>query len=302
MPRTRRRRWLPIAAIGLLAGCWASPTLATYQGGDFQETMTIGTWDRTFRVHVPQRSTEGPVAPLIIAFHSLGQTGAQLEAQTGLDAAADAAGVIVVYPDAALGTWDVSGDFVDIFGIDDLLFMRRLIDRVSSEHVVDPDRILAVGLSNGAVFAQRLGCELADEIVGFVAVAGTLPRPSRDICHPERPVDALYILGSTDTSFPVAGDDVVLSVDSTMTFWSGEGQCAGRGERAALPDTARDGTLAYRTRFLDCVANRSVQLDSIAGSGHGWPGSLKPVNGVSRNLSANREIIQFLLAGRSRPR
>lgn len=287
--------------VALLAGCAGAPTLATYQGGDYTTTIAIGTWDRTYHVHLPARKSIGPVAPLILAFHGLGQTAAELEAQTGLDAAADEADAIVVYAEAALGAWDISGDFIEIFGIDDLRFVRTMIDRVASEYVVDRNRIIAVGLSNGAVFSERLGCELADEIVGFVSVAGTMPRPTRDACHPAREIGALYIIGSDDRFFPVAGDDVVLSVDSTMAFWAGVGHCSPRGPRITLPDTAGDGTLAYRSRFLDCATGGGVALDSIAGSGHGWPGALKAASGISRNLSANREIIRFLTAGRARP-
>ena len=298
------RRWPSIgfAAFALVAGCYGSPTMATYQGGDYRETIAIGTWDRSFRVHVPTRATIGPVAPLILAFHGVGQNAAQLESQTGLDAAAEAAGAIVVYPESALGSWDISGDFVEIFGINDMQFIRTMIDRLSSEYVIDRDHIIAVGLSNGAVFSQLLGCQMADVITGFVSVAGTLPRPTRDACHPEKPVGALYILGSNDSFFPVEGDDVVLSVDSTLAFWAAEARCSGKGPRITLPDTARDGTIAYRTRYADCGTGGGVTLDSIANSGHGWPGSLRVVAGISKNLSTNQEIIQFLMAGRSRPR
>lgn len=297
-------RWTrtPILAGILLAACYGSPTMATYQGGDFRETIVIGTWDRSYRVHLPTRATIGPVAPLILAFHGVGQNAAQLEAQTGLDAAADAAGAIVVYPESALGSWDISGDFIEIFGINDMQFIRTMIDRLGDQYVIDRDHIIAVGLSNGAVFSQLLGCQMADIITGFVSVAGTMPRPTRDECHPEKPVGALYILGSTDQFFPVEGDDVALSVDSTMHFWATEARCSGKGSRVTLPDTAKDGTTVYRTRYMDCSTGGGVTLDSIAGSGHGWPGSLNRVTGISRNLSANQEIIQFLMAGRSRPR
>jgi polyhydroxybutyrate depolymerase len=286
----------------LLAACAGAPTAARYQGGDFRETIAIGSWDRSYRVHVPIRETSGPLAPLILAYHGLGQTAEQLEMNTGLDAAADQAGFIVVYPEAALGQWDVTGDFVTIFGIDDLAFARTLIDRMSNGYVIDDHRIFATGLSNGAVFAQRLACEMADRITGFVAVAGSLSRPARDGCHPDGTVAGLYILGSNDTQFPVGGDDVVLPVDSAMAFWQAENHCAGRGPRIALADTAHDGTRVYRSRYVDCVSGGEIELDSIAGSGHGWPGALVPSAGISRNLSANSEIVRFVMSGRSRPR
>jgi len=294
-------RAAPLLLIAL-AGCTGTPTLATYTGSDTRQTMAIGSWDRSFRIHVPSRATPGPVAPLILAYHGLGQTAAQLEAQTGLDALADELGAIVVYPEAALGQWDVSGDFVEIFGIDDIAFARQLINRMSTDFVIDKQRIIAVGLSNGAVFAQRLACEVTDQISGFVAVSGTLSRPARDKCDPSEPVNAFYIIGTRDGQFPVDGNDVVLSVDSTMAYWSRTENCSGRGPRLTLPDTAHDNTLVYRSFLIDCQSGATVGLDSVVGSGHGWPGSPIAVNGISRNVSANAEIRRALLAGRARPR
>jgi polyhydroxybutyrate depolymerase len=290
--------------IGSLALACApgNPTTAVYTGGNSRETMAVGTWDRSFTIHLPTRATPGPVAQLIVAYHGLGQTAAQLEAQTDLDATADAMGAIVVYPEAALGQWDVTGDFVDIFGIDDLAFTRQMLDRLSTEVVYDQSHVTAVGLSNGAEYVQRLACEMADRFTGFVTVAGTLARPARDACQPSRPVAALYIIGSNDTQFPVGGDDVVLSVDSTMDFWAGRNHCGKRGARAILPDTAHDSTVVYRSWYLDCAGGAGVGLDSIAGSGHGWPGEPHAGPGISRNLSVNVEIRRFVLGGGGRPR
>ena len=303
----RRRTVFTWLVCSSLAACAGAPTLATYEGRDTRGSMVMGTWTRSYIVHVPTRTTVGPLAPLIIVFHGLGQSATQLQQQTGLDEVADRAGFIVVYPEAAIGQWDVTGDFVDTFGFDDIAFARALIQRMSDGYVINPRRIYAVGLSNGAVFAQRLACEVTDKIAGFIAVAGTLSRPARDNCFPSQPVSGLYIIGSKDTQFPVGGNSVVLSVDSTMTFWGKQNHCAERGTRATLPDTAHDGTLAYRSRFLDCIDGGAIELDSIANGGHSWPGQVNPANAnaaaaTSRNLSANEEIRRFVMAGRARPR
>ena len=296
-----------LALCVLISACSGASTLASYQGGDSRGSMMVGTYQRFYGVHVPARAAIGPIAPLIIAYHGLGSNSAELEFQTGFDRVADEAGFVVVYPDAAIGQWDVTGDYLELFGIDDIGFARRLIDRISNDFVIDRNRIYAVGISNGAVFAQRLACEVTDQVAGFVAVAGTLSRPARDNCHPSRPVAGLYIIGSLDNQFPVAGDAVVLSVDSMMHYWGKQNQCSRRGTRIALPDTAHDGTSVFRSRFLDCVAGGDIELDSIVNGKHTWPGQLHPGTDIaaaatSRNLSANDEIRRFILQGRSRPR
>ena len=297
-----------IVVLCLLAcACSGASTLASYQGGDSRGSMTVGAYQRFYGVHVPARAAIGPVAPLILAYHGLGSNSAELEFQSGLDQVADAAGFVVVYPDAAIGQWDVTGDFVELFGIDDIAFARSLIDRISNDYVIDRNRIYVVGISNGAVFAQRLACEVTDQVAGFVAVAATLSRPARDNCHPSRPVAGLYIIGSLDNQFPVAGDAVSLSVDSMMYYWGKQNQCSRRGMRLALPDTAHDGTQVFRSRFLDCAQGGEIELDSIVNGKHTWPGQLHPGTDVaaaatSRNLSANEEIRRFVMEGRARPR
>jgi polyhydroxybutyrate depolymerase len=295
-PVGRMRLLIPIAL--MLVGCGSEPTAVTYGGGDYVEMVRVGLNDRFYRVHVPASLTPGHPAPLILAYHGVGINAMQMEGHTGLDAVTDSAGIITVYPESALGFWDTDGELADM-GIDDVAFTLKIIDRVSSAVAVDRDRILAVGLSNGASFVQRLGCVLADRILGFVSVSGTMFRVVANDCHPQRPVSALYILGTDDTFFPPDGSETLLPIDSTMAVWARQGDCTGSRRTEMLPDTAGDGTVAYHSVYPMCTAGVHVELDSIAGAGHGWPGARRPLNpdviGVtSRNLSANHEIVRFL--------
>ena len=292
------RRGIVLAFAGLLATCSAPlPTTASYAGGDFVVEMQIQQIIRWYRVHIPARGV-GPVMPVILAFHGSSQTAEQLEWQTGLDAAADRAGAIVVYVQGALGIWDVTGDLVS-YGFDDIDFVHRILDRVASDYVVDPRRVVAVGLSNGAVFVQRLACVMPDRIAGFVAVEGTLIRRLARDCPPGPPVAALFLSGTEDQFFGIHGDGALFSIDSTMDFWARRAHCRAPRVSVQLPDTAHDGTVAWESRYPRC-ATRSVPvvLDSIVGGGHGWAGALHPPGpqyGVTtRNLSANDAIIRFL--------
>ena len=291
----------------LLAACARAPTTATYEARDARITMAVGTSTRGYIVHVPARPALGRFLPLVMVFHGLGQTAELIQQQTGLDAVADRAGFIVVYPESVIGRWDVTGEFVEYYGFDDMAFTRTLMQRMTDEYHANPQRIYATGLSNGAVFAERLACEMTDQFAGFIAVAGTMSRPARDRCFPSRPISGLYIIGSRDNQFPADGNDVVLSIDSTMMFWGKQNRCAERGSRTALPDTARDGTLVFRSRFLSCTNGEAIELDSIVNGQHSWPGQVNPVNAnaaaaTSRNLSANEEIARFVMEGRARPR
>ncbi len=272
--------------------------MATYKGDDQVVTFMQANYERFYRVHVPVRAELGPAAPLVLAFHGSGQTGEQLRALSGLDQAADAAGFIVVYPEAAMGNWDVFGSVG--FGLDELAFVREVIDRVTRTYVVDDRRIIAVGLSNGGVMAQQLGCKMADRIAGFVAVAASLSYFQAQDCHPSQPVSALFLLGTEDPFFPVAGNTTLLSFDATMQFWANVNACPGGRTSTVKPDIADDGTRVYWSRYHTCRDGARTELDSIVGGGHRWPDAttLVSVGGglgiTSQDISANDEIVRFL--------
>src|SRR5690606_2445805 len=128
-----------------------------------------------------------PLAPLVLALHGYGQNSRDFRAVTGLDAAADRHGFIVAYLQAAMGAWDIFGGLGNL-GLDDVDYVRQVIDRVSRNHPIDEDRIVVVGLSNGGVFAQRLACVMSTRIAGFVSVAATMPHLLAEQCRVDVPV------------------------------------------------------------------------------------------------------------------
>ena len=69
---------------------------------------------------------------------------------TRFDETAEEHGVIAVYPDAWRQAWAVDGSTpADLNFVDDVVFMRDLIDEVSSNYSIDPKRVYAAGISNG---------------------------------------------------------------------------------------------------------------------------------------------------------
>ena len=281
----------------LLAGCGPSPILTTYDADDRTESFMQDDFTRFFRVVVPERRELGPAAPVVLAFHGSGQNEEQFRAQSGLDAAAEAGGFIVVYLQAAMGAWDVF-ESNKTLGLDELAYVREVITRVNRAYVTDSRRIIAVGLSNGGVMAQQVGCRLSDRIAGIVAVAASMPRLMSERCIPDHPVSALYLLGTADAFFPISGNGALLSVDSTMRVWGRAADCSGQRQRTALPDREQDSTVVFRSAWRPCRNGTRVELDSIVGGGHAWPGGTRPAplafGPTSRDISANAEIIRFL--------
>jgi polyhydroxybutyrate depolymerase len=280
-----------------LLGCEASPVMTTYEGDDRVESFMQEDFTRYYRVVVPRRTTLGPAAPVVLAFHGFGQNGSVLRETSGLDEAAAAGGFIVVYLEAAMGAWDVF-ETNKFLGLDELAYVREVIARVNQRYVTDPRRIIAVGLSNGGVMAQQVGCRLSDRIAGVVSVAASMPRLMSETCFPDLPMSALYVLGTADSFFPVAGGGALLSVDSTMRIWAQAADCSGQRNRSAPLDGEDDGTVVYRSAWRPCRHGARVALDSIVGGGHAWPGGTRPAPAAfgptSQEISVNDEIIRFL--------
>jgi polyhydroxybutyrate depolymerase len=84
---------------------------------------------------------------------------------------------LAIYPDGYGRTWnDGRGNTAaGLAEVDDVGFIRSLIDDAARVADGDPSRVGAAGISDGAVMCHRLGLELSDRISAIAAVAGTLP-------------------------------------------------------------------------------------------------------------------------------
>src|SRR5690606_23610523 len=104
---------------------------------------------------------------------------------------------LVAYPNGTgllARTWNAGAccGYAARHSVDDIGFTRALIQYVQKTHTIDTRRIFATGMSNGAMFAHRLACDLSEEIAAIAPVAGGLNLggdfPS---CTPTRPVSVI---------------------------------------------------------------------------------------------------------------
>ena len=78
---------------------------------------------------------------------------------------------------------------------DDVGYVAKLLDDLATVVNVDPRRVYATGMSNGAMMCYRLAAELSDRIAAIAPVAGTM---AIEICQPHRPVPVLHFHGTSD--------------------------------------------------------------------------------------------------------
>lgn len=288
-----------------------SPPAAQVQTVDlaFQDRM------RQYLLYVPAM----PSGALVLVFHGGGQVATQIWRISGFDALADREHVIVVYPQAFERSW-ADGRGVTIAekqGVDDVAFAKAVVADVARTHSVDRNRVFATGLSNGAAFSHRLGCEAADTFAAIAPIAGTIARGLAKSCRPSQSVAVIAIQGLADPSMPFDGGYVggsaeggeVLGARATLELWRSLNGCAPAVRSTSLPVTVQDGTSVTRRSYANCRRNGDVVAYEIEGGGHRWPpfdgpseGPGRQGNGVSsRNIAATEIVWAFFAAHARRP-
>jgi polyhydroxybutyrate depolymerase len=240
--------------------------------------LSSGGNERMYRLHVPIAAPDGP-RPLIIALHDGGSSPAAMEYGIGLDAAADRAGLFVVYPEGVGGYWN-NGRPQSVLrsgGVDDFGFVNDVVTNVRKIEGIDRNRIFLAGQGDGAALALELAAKYPDVFSGVVAISGQfVSTPGLPL--PTSPMSAIFIHGTNDPNFPVAGDFTsknapIDSLTHTINTYLAVDGLPGQGTTKDLPDPAPlDGTQVTKTIWGPAANGISVTLYTVLGGGSPWPG------------------------------
>ena len=214
---------------------------------------------------------------------------------TEMDATADARGYVVAYPEGLDESWNAGvccGPSAEN-EVDDVGFVRAVIEDIAERGCIDRSRVYATGMSNGGFLSHRLACEAADVIAAIGPVAGVLGIDS-SACMPERPVPVIHFHGTNDfivlynggCPFSCLSDSE--SVADTIAGWVARNGCTGAPEVVLS-----EGSVTCETTG-ECDGNASVTLCTIEGGGHCWPGQLSCAWGESTDdISANEVMFDL---------
>lgn len=239
-PRRGVIRWFVavVVAVALLlpAAGWVAFQVLNRTNG---EILTSGA-TRRFLLHLPESLPQDRSVPLVVDLHGFAQWPANQRDISNWDDLADEKGFIVVHPEGTGFPRRWASHSPDEPQTDrDVTFIADLIDHLSAEHPIDPDRIHVAGISNGGGMAFVLSCELSDRVASIGTVAGLFTHPW-EACARTRPVPLIAFHGLDDEIVPFAGGPL-------------------------------DGPLGG-TRWSDCDGGADVILHTIADGGHTWPG------------------------------
>jgi polyhydroxybutyrate depolymerase len=268
--------------------------------------------DRTYRVYSPPR-LNAP-SSLLFALHGGGGNGAGMEQLlTGrLNRLADANNFIVVYPDGIGRGWnDGRHDLrarAATDDVDDIGFLKAVIDAVDRDHHVDRRRVYATGMSNGGMMSYRLACDASDVFAAVAPVAATMSVELAARCTPLSPIPIAIVSGTSDPIMPWAGGAIqilfsqrgqVIPVDESFRRWSSMDQCGAASAGPTIDRQPDDGTQVIVHDATHCAGGIAVRLYEVRGGGHTWPGGSpylteRLVGKVSREIDASTEIWEFV--------
>ncbi|ABW11029.1 Poly(3-hydroxybutyrate) depolymerase-like protein [Parafrankia sp. EAN1pec] len=274
--------------------------------GRSTRTISVGGVQRTVHAYRPAGLT-GP-APLVVMLHGGYGGGTQAEDSYHWDQAADRGRFVALFPDGTDKSWNAGGGCCGPAartGVDDVAFLKEAVATVRRQTGIDPDRVYVSGVSNGGAMAYRMACET--DLFAAVGVDSTTMLVD---CAGAAPASVLHIHGAADPVIrydgapgePYSPRSPAIDgppVPDANAAWR-------RIDRCAPPRTTTSGVLTTST--ATCPEGRDVELVTIAGAGHQWPGATP--NPLAERLGAGTpstaldatETIWRFFADHPRPR
>jgi polyhydroxybutyrate depolymerase len=238
-------------------------------------------------LRMPSGAQPGRTPMLIVVIPGgRGDSGDRL----GVGAAANRQGVAVVYPTSPGSTfWQLN----DKFGTSDVTAVTGLIQRQVATGCFDQNRISITGVSNGAGFAARMGCELPTTFAAVMPVAAGYR--ALDPCPANARASFLDIHGTADTVVPINGKkpDRKGNVARYTARWASRDGCL------SSPRSSTPQRLVTRSTYSSCDGGTRVERYALTGTQHGWPGSRsgprgRPASANPSGFSATRAVLRFI--------
>lgn len=251
---------------------------------------------RQYNIYVPANYSVAAPCPIVFNLHGYGSNATQQASLSEMNALADTAGCLVVYPE---GLPDLGGNQAWNSGygtgVDDVGFINRLLDTVLSQYSADASRVYSMGLSNGAIMSHTLACELGNRFAAIGSVAGTMSILQYNQCGSAAPMPVIHVHGTSDLVVPYTGNTVLIGVNTLVSHWQGRNGISGTATgTSSFPNVSlTDFSTAELIRY-ESGSSDWVHLIRVSNGGHSWPGSGVIVSGnTNMDFSASIEIWNF---------
>ncbi|OPY79613.1 MAG: Esterase PHB depolymerase [Syntrophorhabdus sp. PtaU1.Bin153] len=266
---------------------WSPVFAQTNKAEVYQGSVNVGGLERTYVVHVPAGHglSKEKALPLVLVLHGGGGNASSAARISGFNAKSNQEGFIVVYPNGTgrfrkdvVLNWNAGNccGYAMDNNIDDVAFIKAVIDKVQRDHNVDRKRVFAAGLANGGMMAYRAACELSDMIAAIAPVSGALNVRE---CKPRFPVSVVIFHGTADGHVLYQGGEpkklferlrkrVDKPVSYAVSLWVRSNGCS------PVPLKEQRGSVVRET-YTGGKDGTEVSVYTIKGEGHTWPGGKK---------------------------
>jgi polyhydroxybutyrate depolymerase len=262
---------------------------AEVRPGTERITIRAGGIERDVERVVPRGYDGTTPAPLVLSLHGFTSTIEQQDLFSDLPEEAAARGYLLLTPQAAPATLTIGGekirapywnldrdDSTEVPGAqDDVAFLTKLIATARDELCVDDARVYVTGNSNGAGMTARLACALRGRLAGIAPVSGINLAPH---CDDPTPVSVIAFHGDADPLVPYEGGTAANVETGDPAVEARVREFARAAGCRTEPEQSSPFADIELRRFPDCRAGTAVELYTVRGGGHTWPGMLNYVD------------------------
>ncbi len=278
----------------------AIPDGARYEAGSFHDVHGA----RDYRLYVPAApapSSEG--RPLLVMLHGCTQTPDDFARGTRMNAAAEEAGCVVLYPAQPSSAnpnrcWNWFRPEDQRRDAGEPALIAGMVRSVIAAKHVDPGRVYVAGLSAGGAAAAVLGTEYPD-VFAAVGVHSGLPHgAARDVGS----ALAAMRQGARGAASPRPVRMIVFHGDADRTVSPANAEALAAQAAMGAPDPkveidAGDSNGRNFSRMRIAAEGRGlVESWTLHGAGHAWSGGdASGSHTDARGPDASREMLRFFL-------
>lgn len=256
------------------------------QPGEHWLTLHVGAWERKALVHTPEGYDGKKPLPVVLFLHGAGGSAENAAHDYGWEEKADREHFLAVFPQGLPARpgqrgrlltnpniWRDGRPEIRDRGVDDVAFLRQLLDTLEERGLLDARRLYVTGFSNGAGMTFHLGIVLSDRIAAIAPASSGMFDTNPSLTHP---IPMLYITGTADPLNPIQGGTVRLPwgtttqkppIQKSIETWRRLLDCP------PTPKSVRDSGGVRCAVYGPGQDNSEVVYYTIEGMGHHWPGS-----------------------------
>ena len=276
--------------------------------------FTHGGASHPYFLYTPKTAAPPGGRPLVLMLHGCTQDAQDFAQGTRMNATAEAAGALVLYPTQSQnanpnGCWNWFRPEDQQAGAGEPALLRAMLQHAMDAHGVDDERVFVAGLSAGGAMAAVLAQQYPDVFAAVGVHSGLPPGAATNM------MGALSAMKSGAKGWrapPAKGGAravpmIVLHGDADKTVNHRNAEQLLRSATAGIATTVQsqehcvssDGQRYTRTCVIDPAAPGEVVAEHwlLHGAGHAWSGGdARGSHTSARGVDASAEMLRFFLA------